>query len=211
MRPESLGLGDEAEGEGNVSAGTNGDMPIGMRGSARFVRIDDDEARAIAPGLLDHGPKMNVVAVDVCAPGEDELCKPEVLGWSAQLFAVHGVPGNAASLGTDGAVQAACAETMKEAAVHGAVAELADGAGIAVRQDGLRPVTIAGFFQARCDRVERFVPAHAFKGFMFAAAHQRLPSYARLTAQRIENAVWSVDAVKILGDFAAQKPLRDGL
>jgi hypothetical protein len=140
-----------AEGERRVGAGADGDVPVGKRGGAGAVGVDDDEACAIAAGLLDHGPQMDVVAVDVRAPGEDELGKAEVFGGSAELFSVDGVPGHAAGLRTDGAVQAAGAQAVKEAAVHGAVTEYADGARIAVGQDGLGAVFVADLLEARCD------------------------------------------------------------
>jgi hypothetical protein len=60
-----------AERQGAVGARADGDVPVGEGGGARLVGVDDDEARAVAAGLLDHGPEMHVVAVNVRAPGED--------------------------------------------------------------------------------------------------------------------------------------------
>ena len=159
-----------AEGEGGVGAGTDGDVPVGKGGGAGAVGIDDDEARAVAAGLLDHGPEVDVVAVNVRAPGEDEFGEAEVFSGGAELFSVDGVPGLAAGFRTDGAVEAAGAEAVKEAAVHGAVAELADGAGVAVGKDGLGAVLIADLLEARGDGGEGFVPGDALEGFVFAAA-----------------------------------------
>ena len=158
-----------AEGESGVGAGADGDVPVGEGGGAGAVGVDDDEARAVAAGLLDHGPEMDVVAVDVGAPGEDELGEAEVFSGRAELFAVDQVPGDAAGFRADGAVQLAGAQAMKEAAVHGAVAEDADGAGVAVGQDGLGAVAVADLLEARGDGVEGFVPGDALKGFVLAA------------------------------------------
>ncbi len=117
-----------AQGQRGVGAGADGDVPVGERGGTGAIGIDDDEARARAAGLLDHGPQVHVVAVDVRAPGEDEFGEAEILGGRAQLLSVDQVPGLAAGFRTDGAVKAAGAQAVKEAAVHGPVAEHGDGA-----------------------------------------------------------------------------------
>ena len=46
---------------------------------------------------------------------------------------------------------------------------------------------------------------------MLVAPLQRLLGYAGLAAQRIENALWRVNTVEILGNFAAEKSLRHRL
>ena len=129
-----------AEGEGGVGTGADGDVPVGERGGAGAIGIDDDETCAVAAGLVDHGPEVDVVAVDVRGPGKDEFGEAEVFGGDSELFSVDEVPGLAAGLRTDGAVEAAGAEAVEEAAVHGAEAEHADGACVAVGQDGLGTV-----------------------------------------------------------------------
>ena len=55
---------------------------------ARPVRVDHDQPRALPAGFLDKGPQVNVVAVDVRAPGHDEPGLGEVLRRRAQLDAV---------------------------------------------------------------------------------------------------------------------------
>ncbi len=176
------------------------------RGGARAVGVDHDEPRAVAPRLLDHGPEMDVVAVDVRAPGQDQLRKAEVFGRRAKFFAVDQVPCLPARLGTDGAVELAGAQAVKEAPVHGAVAEHADGSRVAVRQNGFGAIAIADLLEPRGDRVQRFIPADALECFVLAAALQR-PFARRVCASGEENPVGRVDAVKILGHFAAEKAL----
>ncbi len=60
----------QAEGEGHVGSGMDGDVPVGQPRGAGGVGIDDDELRALAPGFFDHGPQVDVVAVDVRSPGK---------------------------------------------------------------------------------------------------------------------------------------------
>ncbi len=107
-----------AESERRIGAGPDGDMPIGERGGAGAVWIDDDEASAVAVRLLDHGPQVDVVAVDVRGPGEDEFGEAEVFGRCAQFFPVYRIPCLAACFRADCPVEAAGAEAVKEAAVH---------------------------------------------------------------------------------------------
>ena len=149
-----------------------------------LVGIDDDEAGAIAAGLLDHGPEMDVVAVDVGAPGEDELGEAEIFGGRAQLFAVDEVPGHAAGFRADGAIELAGAEAVKEAAVHGAEAEHADGARVAVGQDRLGADGVADVLETGGDGVEGFVPGDALEGFVLAAAGEWAFGYAGLAPER---------------------------
>ena len=57
-------------------------------GGARLIGIDDDEPGAVAACLFDHGPEMNVVAVNVRAPGDDQARAMKLLGVGAELAAV---------------------------------------------------------------------------------------------------------------------------
>ena len=96
--------------------------------------------RAVAAGFFDEGPEVDVVAVDVGAPGDDEAGVGEVLRRRAELDAVDAQEGFAAGAGADGAVELRGTEAMEEAAVHRAEAELADGAGVAVGEDAFGAV-----------------------------------------------------------------------
>ena len=171
--------------------------------------INHDEPRAVAPRLLHHRPQVNVVAVNVRGPGDDQPGQPEVLGGRAQLTAVNEVPGLSASLGTDGAVKLARAQAMKEAPVHGAVAQQAHVARVAVGQDRLRAVALRCLVEARGDAIERLVPGHALERLHLAAARLGPLGRTGLALQRNQHAIRRVHAVEILGHFAAQKSLRD--
>ena len=60
-----------SECECGVGSRADGNMPVGEAGRAGLIGVDDDQAGAVAAGLLDHGPEMDVVAVDICAPGQN--------------------------------------------------------------------------------------------------------------------------------------------
>src|SRR6185312_5044669 len=116
--------------------GADRDVPVGQGGGACAIGIDDDEPGAVAPSLLDKRPEVDVVAVDVRTPGEDELGEAKVFRRRAQFLSVDQAPGSASGFGANGPVEPAGAKAMEEAPVHGAVAKHADGAGVAVRQNG---------------------------------------------------------------------------
>ncbi len=193
--------------QGRIGAGADGDVPVGQGRGAGLVGVDDDEARAVAASLLHHGPEVNVVAVNVAAPRDDEFGQPEVFGRRAQLFAVDKVPGHAAGLGANGAVQLAGAEAMEEAAVHRSEAEHADSAGVAVGQNRFGTVLIADLCEPRGNGIECFVPGDALKGFLLLPSRQRTFGNAGLALERINEALGRVDPVEILGNFAAEKAL----
>ena len=147
--------------------------------------------------------------MDVCAPGDDETRAMELLGIGAELAAVDGEEGVAAGGGADGAVELRGAEPVEEAAVHGAVAEHAHGAGIGVRQDGFGAVLLCDGGEPLCDGVERLVPGDALKAFGLATTRQRAFRDARSAAHGVKQAIGRIDAIEILGDFAAEKSAGD--
>ena len=70
---------------------------------------------------------------------------------------------------------------------------------------------VADLFKPRGDRVEGLVPTHALEEFVLAPALQRPFRHAGFAAQRIENPIRRVDAVKVLRHLAAKKTPRDRL
>ena len=79
------------------------------------------------------------------------------------------------------------------------------------RENRLGAVPIADLAEPRGDCVERFVPAHALKGFVLAPALEWRLRHPGFAPHRVQDAVRRVDAVEILCDFAAQKAPRDRL
>jgi hypothetical protein len=98
-----------AQRESRVGAGIDRNVPVRGAGGACGVGIDDDELCAVAAGFFDEGPEMNIVAVDVGGPGDDELGLRKGFGIGAQFAAVDGDQGLATGLRADGAVELRCA------------------------------------------------------------------------------------------------------
>ena len=59
--------------------------------------------------------------------------------------------------------------------------------------------------------VEGFVPGDALEGVVLAAAGEWAFGDAGFAPEGIEDAIGGVDAVEILGDFAAEEALGDGM
>ena len=154
-----------SEREGGIGTGIDGDVPVGGARGARGVGVDDDEPGAIAARFFNEGPEVDVVAVNVGRPGEDQLRVRESFGVGTELAAINGDEGLAAGLRADGAVELRGAETVEEAAIHGTVAELAYGAGIGIRQDRFGAVLAGDGGEAGRDGVEGFVPGDALERF----------------------------------------------
>jgi antitoxin (DNA-binding transcriptional repressor) of toxin-antitoxin stability system len=201
----------EAEGKRGVSAGIDRNVPIRGAGGARGVGIEDHELGAVAAGFFDERPEVDVVAVDVGGPGDDELRVREGFRVGAEFAAVDGDKSLATGFRTDGAVELRRAETVEEAAIHGAVVEDADGAGVGVGQDGFGAVVAGDGRKAGGDGVEGFIPGDALEGFGFAAVGQRGLGNTGAAAHRIEEPVGRVDAVEVLRYFAAEKASGDGM
>ena len=181
------------------------------RGRARLVWIDDDQAGAVAARLLHHRPQVDIVAVDVAAPGDDQLRELEIFRGGAQFLAIDKVPRHPARFRADGAIELAGAEAMKEAPVHRPVAKNPHRPRIAVWQNRLRAVLIADLLQALRDRVQRFIPGDPIETLVFASARQRALGRAGLAPQGVEKPLRRIDAIEVLGHFAAKKPVGDRL
>ncbi len=204
----------QAQRQRSIRAGTDGDVPVGHGRGARAVGVDRDQPRPVAPGFFNKRPQVNVVAVNVRAPGKNQLREAKILGRRAKFFAVHQVPRLPAGLGADRAVELARAQAMKEAPVHRPVAQHADGPRVAVGQDRLRTVAIGSLPQPRGNPVQGFVPAHALKDFVFGGFVFMGPGALLrfgLASHGIENAVRRVDAVQIFCHLAAQESPRHRL
>ena len=86
------------ERERGVGARMDRDVPVGQFRGAGLVGVDDDKLRAVAPRGLDLRPEMDVVAMDVRAPGDDVAGVVEVFKVGADLAAVDGEESFAARL-----------------------------------------------------------------------------------------------------------------
>src|SRR5205085_5970111 len=109
--------------------------------------VNHHQLGAVAPCLLDEGPQVHVVAVNIRSPGDNVLRFGELLRLGAQLLSQNGNEGVAAGGGADGAVQLRGAQAMKEAPVHGSVIQLAQRAAVGVGKDRLGAEVIRDVLQ----------------------------------------------------------------
>ena len=132
-----------------------------------LLEIDNDEewAGAVAACFLDLRPEMDAVAMNVRAPGDDQPCAMKLLSIRAELAAVDREDGVAAGGGADGAIELGGAQPMEESAVHGAVAEHADGAGVGIGQDGFGAVLFRYRGKPLRDGVQRLIPGRCARSF----------------------------------------------
>jgi hypothetical protein len=200
-----------AKRERGVGAGIDGDVPVRGASGAGGVGVDDDELCAIAPRFFDEGPEMDVVAVDVCGPGDDELRLREGFGIGAEFAAVDRDERLASGFRADGAVELRGAKAMEEASIHRAVIQDADGAGVGVGQDRFGSVLAGDGGEAGRDGREGFIPGDALEGFRFASMGQRSFGDAGATAHGVEETVGRVDAVEVFRYFTAEKAAGDGM
>ena len=73
----------------DISSWIDWQVPVGAGSGARAVRIDHHQLCAIAPRLFDERPQMNIVAVNIGAPGDDVLGMAKGLRLAAQLAPHH--------------------------------------------------------------------------------------------------------------------------
>ena len=148
---------------------------------------------------------MDVVAVYVRAPGDDHPGVREVLRSCAQLDAVDALERGTASRGADCPVKLGGTEAVKKTPVHRPITKLADGAGIAVRQDRLGPKLVGDRLQLTSNLVERFFPGDALKRGSLGTLREGSFSHSGATAHGIQQPIRRVDAVQVLRHLAAQE------
>ena len=202
-----------------------------LRG-ARAVGIDDDQLRAFAASFFDEGPEMNVVAVNVRAPGDDVARVGKLFRLGTELDANHRFQALFAGGGADAALQLRSAQAVEETTVHGSAVERAERASVGVGQDGFGAVFGDDTAQAMRNFVESLVPGNALpdeRGHSLRGDGRPRPSMrseappvcgagalARVRcvrrrslrshpSHRIQHAVRRINAVQILGDFSAEE------
>src|ERR1700675_3410191 len=101
---------------------------------------------------------MNIVAVNIRAPGDDvtRVCKLFRLG--TELDANHRFQAFFASGGADAALQLRGAQAMEETPIHGGAVERAECTSVRVGEDGFGAVFVSDPAQALRNFVESLVP-----------------------------------------------------
>ena len=189
----------KAESEREIGPGVDDEMLIGHPGGTGFDGIDHDEAGAAAAGVDDERPQVDVISVNIGAPGDDEFGFPELFRLGAEAVTEGGHQGRAAGGGTNSAIKTRGAEAVEEAAVHAGVIQQAHGAGVAVGQHGFRTEFAHGGRKAGGDGVYRLIPTDA---------RELAGTLGSGPFLRVKKAIGGVFAFQILGDFSAQKALR---
>ncbi len=195
------------ERQRHIGSGIDGNVPVGTLRRPRAVWIDYHQLAARAPRLFDERPQVNVVAVDVGAPRDDQLGKAELLGLGAHLDSVHRLDPEPARGRTDVALQLRGAQPVKETAVHGAVIQRAERAAIRIRKDRFAAELSRDLTKTIRDLIEGFVPCDPLKVGEIATTAAFGNSLS--AAHGIQHTTRRVDAVQILRYLGAQKPARD--
>ena len=104
---------------------------------------------------------MNVVAVDIRAPGDDVTRMRELLRIGAHLDADNGLQPRLARRRANVAGQLRSPQAMKKSPVHGSAIERTQRAPIRVRQDGLTAEIRNDLPEPRRNFVEGLVPSDA--------------------------------------------------
>src|SRR5580692_4392915 len=99
---------------------------------------------------------------------------------------------------------------MEEAAVHGGAIQYSQCAAERERQDGLAAEFSGDLFEARSNLLESVVPADALPFLCGAPARGRW-SLRPYSPQRIQNPVWGIYPIQILGHLRTQETTRHGM
>src|SRR5262249_44380428 len=118
---------------------------------------------AIAARFFNERPQVDVVAVDVCSPGDDVLGMPELLGLGAQLHAIDRLDPFTSGFGANVPRQLRSAQAMKEPPVHARAVQFTQCSAIRVREDTFAAEFGGNGLQSGSDFVEGFIPRNAFK------------------------------------------------
>ena len=95
----------QPERQRHIRSRIDWNVPVRALRRARAIRIDDHQLAARAPRLFDERPQVYVVAVNIRAPGDDQLRVPELLGLGPHLDAVNRLDPELARRRTDVAIQ----------------------------------------------------------------------------------------------------------
>ncbi len=195
----------QAHGQRYVGTGIDGDVPVGNPRGAGAVGINDHQLGAVAARLFDKRPQVNVVAVDVGAPGNDVLGVAKLLGLGADFSAVNGDDGVSTGGGANRPQQLRGSQSVEEAHVHRAAVEDAKIASVGVRQHRLGAELGADVFQPRRNLRESVVPGNALEGRRAASSLRSYPAHG------VKHAVRRVNTVKVLRNLGTQEALRNGM
>jgi hypothetical protein len=178
-----------------VCAGQQRDVLLALLCGFAAARVDRDQLRAAALGLLRQRPEVQVAGDRVAAPDHDQPALGEEARVHADLGAIGRHQRIAAGRRADGAVQQRGAELVEEALRHRLALHQAHRAGVAVRNDRLR-LARRDRLQALRDVGQRLVPRHA---------HELAAPFRPDPLQRMQHALVVVGALGIAADLGAER------
>ena len=188
----------QAQRQGRIGTGQQGDVLVAFLGRQRAVGIDGDQGRAIALGFLRAHPEVQIRSDRIAAPDDDQFRVLELLQVRADAGAHRVAVARGAGRGADGAVQQGRAQLVEKTRGHRFALHQAHGAAVAVWQDRLR-IARGDRFQAGRDGRQRLIPADALELAFALLAH---------AAQRGQQAVRMVGALREARDLGAQHARR---
>ena len=186
----------QAQRQRAVGARQQRQVLVALVGGLGLARVDADQLRATALGLVREGPEMQVGRDRVAAPDQDQFRLGEERQMHADLVPVGRRQCRATGRGADGAVQAGRAQPVEEAPRHRLALQQAHGAGVAVRQDRLR-IARRDRAQPAGDLRDRLVPADALEARRLVLGADAL--------ERMQHALGVVGALGIARHLRAQR------
>ena len=153
--------GDDAHGEGAVSAWLRHDVPISLLRRARAVGIDHHHLGATLAGFEHEGPMMQIGRDRVARPDHDVFRVDEALGIDAAGRADREQPCRGGARGAEGLLVHRRAELVEEGIARGQPLHQPLIAEISVRHDRLAAVFGDDVLPARGDLGDSLVPRDA--------------------------------------------------
>jgi hypothetical protein len=196
----AAGEGEVVDGhrQRDVGAGERGEVEGGLGGERGAARVDDDQLAAAGQHVAGERDEVDARGAGVDAPQREAGGVGGVGRIGAGEVAVHGADGGAGVGGAPGAVDAGGAEHGPQALVEAAAGDVAVGAAVPARQDGLAAVRGEGCAHPVGDEGHRFVPRRADEA-VAPADH------------RVEHPLGAVDAAVEAGDLAADPAGREAV
>ena len=194
----------DSQGQGGVGAGADRQPPVAARSRLAAVGVDGDDAGAGLAGLVHQRPQVNVGDAGVGAPVDDVAAVDHGLGVDGGAGAERDIAACGPGGGADGAVQERGAQAVEEAAVQAGALQLAHRAGVAVRQDRLRPVGGAGdLVEALGDGRDGLVPGDA-RELARATFWQRKPWVKGCSRSPRSRTAWPSSTVTTMPQVSGQ-------
>ena len=153
----------DREGDGEIGAGPDREVQIGLARERRRAWIDHDDEGAVVAGFLEEGHDVNARDARVHAPHDDHLRVGIVFVADRRHLSVEPEVRRAGRRRAYRAEQARRAESTEQDRVGVILREEAVRAAVAERQNRLRAAAVSRRHELLRDQIERIVPGHALE------------------------------------------------